>query len=147
MYIYICIRLQVSCICNLQVYYICVLILIQWLFASLTYLIYIYRFAVWDSKLTSPKLGSWLQLWPVLPPVTVNCFYFKTFLSLEILFWIQQPCCLMLFNWQHAIRILLRNELLIKERPRAQITHFRNGIFNVKRENNFVLSWLKQLFS
>ena len=31
-------------------------------------------FGVWDPKLTIPKLGDRPQLWPVLPPVTVNYF-------------------------------------------------------------------------
>ena len=45
-----------------------------------TYLYHIYFLSlrVWDSKLTNPKLGDQPQLWPVLPPVTVNYFHKKS---------------------------------------------------------------------
>ena len=58
-------------------------------FSSFIYLYHIYTFlsfGVWKPKLTIPKLGDQPQLWPVLPPVTVNYFYFKIFLTFEILF-------------------------------------------------------------
>ena len=112
-------------------------------FSSFIYLYHIYTFlsfGVWTPQLTIPKLIDRLQHWPVLPHVTVNYFRFKIFLTFEILFLIQEACYLTLFTWQHTIKILLRNELLIKEQPWAQVTHFGNGNFNVKIKKNFVLS-------
>ena len=47
--------------------------------------------------------------------------------------------CLM-FQLTTNNKFFLSNELLIKEQPRAYVTHFRNGNFNVIMEKDFVLS-------
>ena len=38
---------------------------------------YILSLGVWDPKFTNPELSDRAQLWPVLPPVTVNYFLKK----------------------------------------------------------------------
>ena len=70
--------------------------------------------------------------------VRLDCKYVSTFtltpfLSLKyIYFLIHQPCCLMLFNWQHTIKTLLSNELLINSNLEHTLHFFKMVILMSK---------------